>query len=74
MANVNQLIKTFDKITTELDGIDLSSIPPPLAESETYTVQKRALNCNICLEMFTHPVMLPCQHSYCFSCIAKSCG
>ncbi|EUB59638.1 Postreplication repair E3 ubiquitin-protein ligase [Echinococcus granulosus] len=29
------------------------------------------LECPVCLDEFKHPVMPPCQHAFCFSCILK---
>ncbi|VDM19366.1 unnamed protein product [Hydatigera taeniaeformis] len=29
------------------------------------------LQCPICLETLRHPVMPPCQHAFCYSCISR---
>merc|ERR1712210_11489 len=31
------------------------------------------VKCKICFETFFHPLMLPCQHTFCASCVINSC-
>ena len=31
------------------------------------------LKCRICENVYTHPIILPCQHTFCFGCIAAIC-
>lgn len=40
-----------------------SSVPVPMKNIE------RELICPICKELFTHPLILPCQHSICHKCV-----
>jgi hypothetical protein len=34
---------------------------------------KELITCGICTSVYRHPLMLPCQHTFCFQCIVKSC-
>lgn len=44
-----------------LSSCDLSQVPIKNIERE--------LICPICKELFTHPLILPCQHSVCHKCV-----
>ncbi|XP_073687274.1 E3 ubiquitin-protein ligase TRIM21 [Garra rufa] len=37
--------------------------------SSTPLLSKELVQCSICLDVFTHPVSLPCGHTFCQSCI-----
>uniref|UniRef100_A0A672MJ58 RING-type domain-containing protein n=1 Tax=Sinocyclocheilus grahami TaxID=75366 RepID=A0A672MJ58_SINGR len=37
--------------------------------SSTPLLSKELFQCSVCLDVFTHPVSLPCGHTFCQSCI-----
>ncbi|CAH1268468.1 HERC2 [Branchiostoma lanceolatum] len=47
----------------------MAAAPLPLGEQI-----REELTCSICLEMFTKPKMLPCQHTFCEDCLEDIAG
>ncbi|XP_039516152.1 zinc-binding protein A33-like [Pimephales promelas] len=37
-------------------------------------VREEDLRCPVCLDIFSHPVLLPCSHSVCKECFQRVCG
>ncbi|KAI8489504.1 hypothetical protein Bbelb_326710 [Branchiostoma belcheri] len=44
------------------------------APSSLGTQIREELSCSICLELFTRPKVLPCQHTFCQDCLQKHAG
>ena len=38
---------------------------------DTAELKEKFLHCALCLEMFTEPKVLPCQHTFCLDCLQK---
>ena len=50
----------------------MATATPALPAKEAMSKLDAQLTCAICLEHYTDPRMLPCQHTYCKGCIAKA--
>ncbi|XP_078584338.1 E3 ubiquitin-protein ligase TRIM63-like [Branchiostoma floridae x Branchiostoma japonicum] len=49
--------------------LDLTLVGMAAAESNMEEQIEQELTCSICLELFTRPKMLPCQHTFCQDCL-----
>ena len=71
-----KMTEAGQKVDEIIEGFEnMREFPPPpqIDDGNKVTVTKETLNCKICMEMYFHPIMLPCQHTYCFKCIVKAC-
>ncbi|XP_078661420.1 uncharacterized protein LOC144905568 [Branchiostoma floridae x Branchiostoma belcheri] len=75
MATQGQLVITDIKehkvtIFQNFSGSKIMAAAP----SSLGTHFKEELSCSICLELFTRPKMLPCQHTFCQDCLQDHAG
>ncbi|ESP05603.1 hypothetical protein LOTGIDRAFT_68744, partial [Lottia gigantea] len=48
------------------------------SDQDNHQSMEKELSCTLCLELYRNPVMLPCLHSFCYTCLegfvkAKPC-
>ncbi|KAJ1125827.1 hypothetical protein NDU88_004244 [Pleurodeles waltl] len=54
-----------------MDSLDLSRVESTETATGDLTDE---LTCSVCLELFERPVILPCGHPFCRTCIDRVCG
>ena len=66
MSDVKKIVEDFERMT-------FPEPPKDVSPDEKLQVAKDLVTCPICVDYYTHPIMLPCQHTYCIQCIIRSC-
>ena len=75
-VNTSELSQTIaSTVQTILNGLNINSPSTTLtANNSTTTVNTATLDdfdCSICKDLLCEPIILMCQHSFCFECIQK---
>ena len=67
-------MRTKDRLFTLVSKSSECKFRCTVAEDWLYVRDARPyITCCICYQIYTHPLMLVCQHSFCLECLAKCC-